>query len=397
MDLFTIWAALFIVLGVQKIMGKAEDCYLWNYAMTTLVASLVCSLILSLLFLSKSLGLAIAGVVISGGLLLLSFVFTLRSLYSISHNEADGKLAEEIEAFKKEQDAIVPIYLDEDYQPAINAIPGEREALEASLILTKFERSQLETMYYKFDNSFLTQKWLNRNNLGIAERGILVHEYFKRGLVSPELNEDYKVFVALKEKYPGFEVVINQALNSSQKDQGHARKLAKRFDDKSLKSILPKSFERNDALLFSYYLAEAFERELFECIDKTVNLAQSLKLAEERRLAERLKLEEERKMAEELKKVTGSTLLYNDKAEQDWQAKDKAHYEALQKSYPNYSQQIDDSLKLDDFARFKLEDSYQKLSLEELKDKFQRGAEAIRKGAYGVVLLYLHERGELKG
>ena len=421
MDILTFWSAIFIVLSIQKIMGKAEDCYLWSWAMTTLVISLITSVLFSFIIgigLFSSFqgqinagalatkgfaGMAIASVIISGGFLLISFVFTLRSLYSIRHEIKVETLskkvhlrADDIESLKKEQDAVTPIYLEEDYEPAVKAISGEREALEAALILTKLERSQLETMYYKFDNSFLTQKWLNRNNLGIAERGVLVHEYFKRGLVSPELNDDYKVFVELKKAYPCFETIINRALNCSQTNQEHARKLAKRFDDKSLSEILPKSFERNDIVLFTYYLAEAYERKLISVVDKTIQLAESIKAEEQRRLEEKRKLEEQLKMDEELKKITGSTLLYNDKAEQNWQAKDKSTYENLKSTFPKYSKDIDQSLDLDDYARYKLEDSYAKLSLEQLKEKLSQGAEAIRKGAFGVVLMRLNELGELK-
>ena len=72
-------------------------------------------------------------------------------------------------------------------------------------------------------------------------------------------------------------------------------------------------------------------------------------------------------------------------------------YEKLKSQYPQYIEAINDSLALDDFARYKLEKSYSEQELPVLQKKFSSGQERIRKGAYGVLIWRLDDLGEMKG
>ena len=72
-------------------------------------------------------------------------------------------------------------------------------------------------------------------------------------------------------------------------------------------------------------------------------------------------------------------------------------YEVLKNSFPQYAKQIDQSLALDEFARYKLEKSYSEQELSVLQQKLTAGPEGIKKGAYGVLVWRLNELGELNG
>ena len=71
-------------------------------------------------------------------------------------------------------------------------------------------------------------------------------------------------------------------------------------------------------------------------------------------------------------------------------------YEELKESFPQYTEQIEESLALDDFARYKLEKSYSEQDLSVLQQKLAAGPTGIKKGAYGVLVWRLNHLGELK-
>ena len=79
----------------------------------------------------------------------------------------------------------------------------------------------------------------------------------------------------------------------------------------------------------------------------------------------------------------------------NWSAKSVATYEKLKQKYPQYSIYIDESLALDEFARYKLEYSYSKQEISVLQQKFSAGPTDIKKGAYGVLVWYLDSLGKL--
>lgn len=79
----------------------------------------------------------------------------------------------------------------------------------------------------------------------------------------------------------------------------------------------------------------------------------------------------------------------------DWQAKAVSTYQKIKEDFPQYGHHIDESLALDDFARYKLEKSYAEQEISVLKEKLSTGTKGIKKGSYGVLLLHLHELGEL--